>query len=314
MDWIHNTYKKNQKSINNKEQPLQDTAIVNKITTNINKNLCVIKNEIKTEINKVEDKVDRALVKATSLIKYLMENFSHVPALQKLSEHDYIEKLRIDYKHDGNVFVNEYKNSDNNNKYELEIILIDDFHRNLFVRNISKTMLDFVNHKNPDKQPIYNTDSSRRNFVIKVNTNWNEDILGLKFTEIIINPILLSIEKLIYRYRTDYLEMINIRKNNLDTNIMHIEWMSKTLDFERKLHNQEFVKPILKELSAHLRFVKNELNKLDKIEKVEKVEKVEKIEKVKKIDKVEELNKLDFDEYDNFNEYDSIKKIKKRLI
>jgi hypothetical protein len=273
----------------------KDKTIVTKITTNINKNINEVKNEIKTEINKVEDKVDKALTKATSLIKYLMENFSHVPALQKLNEEEYIEQLRLDYKYSDNSYVKDY-NSKIDDKYKLEIILIDDFFRNLFVKNISKTILNLVSHKNPNKQPIYNTDSSRQNFVIKINTNWNEDILGLKFTEMIINPILSSIENLINKYRTEYLENINTRKNDLNANMRHIEWMSRTLDFEIKLHNQEFVKSILKELSAHLRFIKDELDELEELNKF--------------FNKMNSFDELD----DEFTIYDSIERIEKRII
>ena len=250
-----------------------DGNLVDKINSNINSNITKVKHEINKvgnkvekvgsrvakvgdKVEKVENNVNKALTKASSLIKYLMEHFSHVPSLQKIKEKDCIHKLRIDY---------DCIDEETDYKYELELVMIDDHYRGKFVKNIAKTILDIVNHKNPKNQPIYNTDANRYNYVIKIKTKWNEDMSGVKFTELIIKPILIAIEKLIHSYRVNRLENINMYKNNLEQNIEHMDLMSRTLNFELSLHNEYLIKPILKELAPHLRFIEYELNEIDNI-------------------------------------------------
>ena len=257
------------------------TKVDNKITK-VDNNVKIIKKEVR----EVKTKVNNALTKATSLIKYLILNFPNIPSLEKIDNNEYEKQLRLDYTYDENTFIDN-NNNNHDSKYKLEIILINDYKRNIFIKNICKTILDYVNHKNPDEQPIYNTDANRNNYIIKINTNWNEDIYGHKFKELVIGPILKTIENLINKYRIEYLEKSINRKNHYEQNIKNIEWLSTTFEFEIKLHTYKLMKPILKELSSHLRFTKY-------------------ISSKKKY-------KIYDDNDDEFTKYDSIEKIKKRL-
>jgi hypothetical protein len=46
-----------------------------------------------------------------------------------------------------------------------------------------ESILKIINHEQQDKQSIYNTDSTRYNYVVKTSTEvWNEDKSGVKFT------------------------------------------------------------------------------------------------------------------------------------
>ena len=158
-----------------------------------------------------------------------------------------MEQLKLKYKYDNKTFINHEDNfADFDNK--LEIILVNDFKRNIFINNISKTILNYVSHKNPHRQPIYNTDSSRGNYIIKINTKWDCDIHGNKLKELVIMPILNTIEKMIDNYIMNYLEKRQAENDR------QIEWLCKTREFETKLHNNDFIRPILKELSGNLKF------------------------------------------------------------
>ena len=65
----------------------------------------------------------------------------------KKIQKDSIKLLRIDYKCPNK----------NENPYALEKIFIRDYKNNLFVKNLCKSILNLVNYKNPEKQPIWNT-------------------------------------------------------------------------------------------------------------------------------------------------------------
>jgi hypothetical protein len=76
-----------------------------------------------------------------------------------------------------------------------------------------------INHNESDKQPIYNTDSSRYNYVVKITGNiWNEDKSGIKFTDYIIKPLLKYIRDLVEEYIENDLEMVDMYKNSFIEN------------------------------------------------------------------------------------------------
>ena len=56
----------------------------------VNENIIKSKEEVKTVVNK-------AITKATSLIKYLMQHHQNVPPIKKISDKESIKLLRIDY-------------------------------------------------------------------------------------------------------------------------------------------------------------------------------------------------------------------------
>jgi hypothetical protein len=190
-----NLYLKNIKSYNTHKYNQHTKKIIIDNTTNKTKNKIKdrsIKNnsdkmdiiiqgqeEIKEEINKskqeVKEVVTKAITKASSLIKYLMENHKYVPPIKKLTDKESIKTLRIEY----NILNNTKKD------YLLEKKIINDYINNTddLIKLLAKTILNMVNHKKPEKQQIYNTDSSRYNYVIKLRTKkWDEDKAGIQFT------------------------------------------------------------------------------------------------------------------------------------
>ncbi len=268
-------YKIHIKQYHNKKRKLKQKHVENNnteidIVDNINTNVIIVKDEVintkvemKKDIKKIEKKVDTALVKASSIINFLMDKFSDANLLlNKINENNYEDKLRLDYKYDSTFDVE--KDTIDDFDYKLEMVLIDDFKRNLFITNITKTILDYVNHKNPYSQPIYSTDINRCNYVIKINTRWNHDLNGNKFKEYVIIPILNTIEKMINNYIINYLEKQDIRKmNNIQISI-HYDLLCMAHTFENKLHRNEFIKPLLKELSSYLKFIENDLININK--------------------------------------------------
>jgi len=127
------------------------------------------KNELKEDIKVVKHVVNKAISKASSLIKYLMENHRDVPPLKKITSRECINRLRIDLKCP----------KTRKNKHTLERELIYQYKYKIFVQKISESILHLVYYLDKDKQPIWNIDTARKNFIVKTSdTKWNSDIAG----------------------------------------------------------------------------------------------------------------------------------------
>lgn len=232
----------------------------------INKSNEQVREEIKEEIQnskkEVVTVVNKAINKASSLIKYLMENHRSVPPLKKITKNQCIPILRLDYncpEEDGD--------------YSLQIMFVRDYSKNMFVSNIAKSILKMINYKESDKQPIYNTDSSRYNYVVKLTTDlWNEDKSGIKFTDYIIKPLLRYIRDLVEEYIENYLEEVNMYKNTFIENQIHVQQKEDAYNLDIQLTNDYLIKPLLKELSPYLRFLQVELEELEKLEELTKIQ------------------------------------------
>ena len=272
----HSTLK-NEIIVNQTNHNLSDTnnkinssISYNKIKTIVDESNQKMKDDVKEEILDVKEEinksnqevvkvVNKAINRASSLIKYLMENHQTTPPLKKIKKKESIELLRIDYK------------CPLNNKdlpYELEKTFIYDYRDDMFVKNLSKSILNLVNYKNPEKQPIWNTDSSRYNYVIKTTINkWSEDKSGIKFTDYVIRPLLHYIKDLICIYRINELEKINVKKFTSQKLRDHFTYIQSTYKLENDIVCDKLIKDILKELSPHLRYLEIELEELEEKEK-----------------------------------------------
>ena len=258
---------KNSNKINKINNKLDD--IKNDIKNDMKNNMNTVKqeiNDVKEEINnskkEVVTVVNKAINKASSLIKYLMENHRSVPPLKKITKNQCIPILRLDY-----------DCPEKDNDYSLQKIFIKDFSKNLFISNIAKSILKMINYTNKNTQPIYNTDSTRYNYVVKITTDlWNEDKSGIKFTDYIIRPLLRYIRDLIEEYIDNELEQVNMYKNTFIENEIHVTLKVNAYDLDVALTNDYLIKPILKELSPYLRFLQSELEELEKLEELDKIQ------------------------------------------
>ncbi len=240
---------------------------------NINNNIIQINDKIDDKIEEVKEEiqnskkevvtvVNKAITKASSLIKYLMLNHRSVPPLKKIKKEECIPILRLDY-----------DCPEKEGDYNLQKMFIRDYSNNIFIPNIAKSILKIINHEQQDKQPIYNTDSSRYNYVVKTTTElWNEDKSGIKFTDYIIRPLLRYIRELNEDYIDNVLEKVNMRKNTLYENEMHIKAKEAAYNLDIAVTNDYLIKPLLKELSPHLRFLQLELEELEKIEELNNIQ------------------------------------------
>lgn len=217
--------------------------------------------EVKTEIGEVKITVNRAINKASALIKYLMENHSNVPSIKKISDKQCEDRMRIDFECPYN----------DENKYLLQKNIILHHHNNTLINILYKSILNLVNHKKLDKQQIYNTDATRHNYVIKT-SKWNEDNAGLKFTDYIIRPLLKTIDNLILDYGINELNTFKPRKHDMAENEKHYEQVSRTFRIQSDLHSDKLIKPLLNKLTPYLRYLEEELEELEKYDEIKKIQ------------------------------------------
>lgn len=277
------------KQENNKQENNQANISYNKIKEIVDESNYEmkedVKEEIKEEINKsnkeVVKVVNLAINKASSLIKYLMEHHQNTPPLRKIKQKDSINLLRIDYKCPLD------KNAD---PYALEKIFIRDYNNDMFVKNISKSILNLVNHKNPDKQPIWNTDCTRYNYVIKTTMDkWSEDKSGIKFTDYVIKPLLEYIIDLINIYKENVIDKVNVKKLHSEEIRDHYTHLNLIYNLERDILRDKLIKDILKELSPHLRYLESELEELEELEKLNENNHNDDNDNDNKLEELEEL-------------------------
>ncbi len=259
---------------------------INNNLQKINKNII----ESNKEIIEVKTTVNRAINKASSLIKYLMEKHPTVPPLKKITTKKCIDILRID-------FDCPYTQT---NKYELEKEIIYEHSKGRLINVLYKSILNLVNYNNPDKQPIYNTDYTRNNYIIKTNKLWDDDLAGVRFTDYIIKPVLNIIGEMIKDYRINELETVNMRKNSLHENEKHLEQLGNTLTLECDIYNDKLINSLLKKLSPYLRYFEKEIEELEKFDEIKKIQ-----------NELEEIINFDKNNLDN-DDYISIKKKSKK--
>lgn len=263
---------KNNKIIKNKKKDNSSTVDVVKevIKAELEHSNSVLKEELKQSRDEMRESnkhvvrvVNNAITKASSLIKYLMEHHQSTPPMKRINTQECVDILRIDYKCP----------EDKKNKYSLEKKLIYHFKYNIFVQNISKSILKLVNHKDPQNQQIWNTDITRQNYVVKISqTKWNADIAGIRFTNFIIKPLLDSIHNLINSYRINSVEKENVQDKSHNEFLCHIEYIKLILSFECALENESFIKPILKFITPYIRYIDvdfDEFNKLNELEQIQ---------------------------------------------
>jgi hypothetical protein len=256
---IKNDIKNDIKIVNDKVLDVKNNVLhVNEKVSEVNEKV----SEVKDEIIEVKQVVNKAITKASTLIKYLMEHHSSTPPLKRINK-DSINILRLDY----NCPLKPNTEYD----YSLEDKLVRQYKNNIFIQNIAKSILNLVHYKDHHNQSIYNTDCARNNYVVKTTTKWNEDKAGIKFCDYVIKPFLSYIKNIITDYRI-HIEQIDILDYDFNQIEMHNINYLATLKFEAELSRETLIKSILKELSPYLRYLEKEIEELETYTKIDKLQ------------------------------------------
>jgi hypothetical protein len=123
------------------------------------------------------------------------------------------------------------------------------------------------------------------------------------------------IRDLVEEYIENDLEQVDMYKNNFIQNQIHVQQKEDAYNLDIQLTNDYLIKPLLKELSPHLRFLQVELEEIEKLEELEKIqdELEEMINGNSISDESEEESESEEIDNDSIND-NYIKKIKVRLI
>jgi hypothetical protein len=255
--------KKNKKNKINKINKLESNKILSDKIDASNKLITNKIDDLNKSNQQVVSVVNNAINRASSLIKYLIENHNTTPPLKKLNYDECINLLKLDY-------------NCSDKDYTLQEKLIKEYKNNLFIKKISQSILKLLNHKNPDKQPIWNTDCTRNHYIVKTTTSWNEDKAGIKFTECIIKPLLNYIRQLIFEYRTQKLENMCGFDMSTEEIEKHLNHMCTTLTLESAIIDEKLIPNFLRELSPHLRYLEQEIEEYEDIRDTEKLKELQK--------------------------------------
>lgn len=259
--------------------------IINEIKKNNDKNTYIIKEEIR----EVKNSVTKAITKATSLIRYLMKHHGDVPSITKIDNDKCINRLRLDYECPYN----------DKNKYSLQKTIIEQYVDNHLIDDLVKTILNLLNHKKPKLQQIYNTDYTRKNYIIKMK-EWNQDVAGIKFTDYIIKPLLNSIALLLKEYREKELETVNTKKISGYEYEKFINQNYNTLKLESDIYYDVLVTPLLHKLGPYLRYLEEEIEELQKYSDIELMQKeLRELEEI-----IKNSDNSDNDNYDSDSEFE----------
>ena len=135
--------------INNKDD-LQNNTNTNKVIINKIDDINNKQNILLEENKDIKNKLNNVMMKASSLIKYLMKYHASTPPMQLIDYNKCLNLLRIDL--DCEIDEDDEKDK---TSYKLEKELIDQHKKRKFTRIISRVILKLVHHKDPIKSKKY---------------------------------------------------------------------------------------------------------------------------------------------------------------
>ena len=272
---------------NNNDDDIKNNNINNNIINKIENKGNEIKleiNNVKLEINNVKLSVDKAIRTTSSLIKYLMTNYSHVKPLNQLTQ-DQCQRIIYTAYGCNNNKQDKLDNKLNNKEYDLLMTkLLLDFEKNRLYIYIGNIIYTIVSETDKNKQAIWSSDTSRLNYAIKITIDkWYNDHAGEKFCDFVITPISNYIYKIIDIFQTNFWNSdIN---NDTNSDINNNEWSKiiKLNEIKDYIKSNIFRRDILRYLASKLQFLEEEFNTMTNICNVEKYKKIIHEERDKKL-------------------------------
>jgi len=247
----------------------KNTKIIQEDVTEVKEEVIEVKEEVsdvKHEIIGVKKEVKKAINTAKKLIKIIMENNSNVPAITMATNQKCLKAIELIFKPLTNLEI------ESEDEYRLERRLVYEFYKNRLINTLFKVVLVLVKYKDGGNQNVYNSDSARNNYIIKVN-NWEADAAGLKFTKFIIKPLLQSLEKLVLKY-IEYIEDRGPKKYKTFYDMDYMTHLYSASLLCTHIEKDELIKPLLNKLSPYLKYFNNELESFNISDVQKELEKI----------------------------------------
>lgn len=248
-EFIHdNSYYRHMKNNGKCVDKIKDTSNIKKTNdNNIKKNKIKTNSEkideLMNKVDNINDNINFALKSSSSLINYLMKNYKHVEPIKKITDNEC--NLLMDTK---------YNNITN---YKIQLDLVKKFKNKTLDEYIKDTILEFVLNNDCNKQQIWNSDASRLHYAIKLKIDlWHNDINGIQFNMLVINPILEYFYGLMKTYLEHLYEihdkLLEERPRNYPEIDKHYNTLIETIEVYDYFLSPDTRKKFLKDLAPYL--------------------------------------------------------------
>ena len=195
------------------------------------------KKEIQYYRNLLESAGSILLQKSISTINFVSNSYNTAPKIEILEG-------------------NKIKLLENNHNKLIELIMYNHNHKKLN-KFIGNYIITAYKKENPEKQSLWNTDSSRLTFVIKElitnkSSKWKVDKKGVKTKKYLINPTLEYIKKMLENENISLIKkMEDTDRNNLEEIIEKVRIIA---DINKNIKDGILSNEILKFISPHFYF------------------------------------------------------------
>ena len=185
--------------------------------------------------------------KSISAMAYVVKHYNKAPAIKKLSDAKVIKML-------------EYKGEDPDDNLTTEEKLTIEYRGNRLHRYLGNIIVDtFKDAENPSKQSVWASDTARLSFVImkgieKGKKEWTEDKCGAKIMNLIIDPLLIKVKKILGTHSSNCYKKINSLDfgNNSQKNKLNEDSESDELDSDYDSGSSNSDKSIYKKSNDYL--------------------------------------------------------------
>lgn len=185
---------------------------------------------------------------SVSALAYVAQNYEGAPVLKKLKDYSYIKEIELD-------------EDDSNDEFDLIDTLIHHNMKETIQEYLGNIIVEAYKKKDPNKQSIWNSDTTRLTYIIKDLINkkpdWTVDKKGIKTGKYIIDPLLEYIRKEVAEYilENDAEKYLHLGEFMLNK---HAEKLNSCGSIIASIDNKALSKLVLKYIAPHFYLAKPE--------------------------------------------------------
>lgn len=236
------------KSLQNHELqclPIQSVEILKDKIKTLEKQLDLKDNQLNKALDVAKEN-SQATNTSMNMLKYANMYLGNVKPLEELKGDDIFDVIKYD---------NPKGTENKNEKYVRTVI--HKFSNGVFANFVGDMIIEHYKPKSQNDANFISTDTSRLCFIMmqKVKNKdkiekkeWINDKSGKKFTELVLNPLMLTIKEIL----TDYIDF----KKHKELDEYLLCQMGKCVELKRDIDVDKFIKPILKYVAPSFHFDK----------------------------------------------------------
>ena len=191
-----------------------------------------------------------AVIKTSvSALAYVAQNYDEAPVLKKLKDYSYIKEIELD------------EDDSDDDEFDLIEILIYQNIKETIQEYLGNIIVDAYKKKDPTKQSIWNSDTTRLTYIIRDLINkkpdWTVDKKGIKTIKYVIDPLLKYIREQVAEYvlENGAEKYINLSEFMLNK---HAEKLNSCGQIMVSIDNKSLSKLVLRYIAPHFYLAKPE--------------------------------------------------------